>query len=189
MTKRRRRSKKWVYWFLVLILIITAGVVGYFVWDGYFREKEKPVSENSSSISQKEEVKPTEPENKEEPEKEKTEEPVEEAPEKIEQYDGGNPNLNSGITGVITYAGVAGENLIIRLNIDQYLASGKCELSLMRDGAMIYSDSAGIIDSAATSTCEGFNVPVAKLGTGKLGIRILVTSGEKTGIIEGEVDL
>ena len=108
---------------------------------------------------------------------------------KTEQFDGNDPNLNNGLTGVITYVGVSGGNLIIRVNIDQYLASGNCRLELLRDDNVIYGEVVEIIDSAATATCSGFNVATSGIGNGKTNINILLTSEGKTGIIKGEVNL
>ena len=133
------------------------------------------------------EKKDTKPETKKEEEK-KEETPVEEK-EKVQQYDGNDPNTANDITGVITYAGVSGDNLMIRVNIDQYLNGGKCTLSLRQGGGNVYGAEANVVDSAATSTCEGFNIPVASLPKGNINIIIYISSGDKVGEIAGEVTL
>ncbi len=186
--RRRRRSRRWAYWLVVLVLVAVAAGVGYKVWEEYFQKSDTGqavvdgTKDEEPAEKPVEPVEPVSPDGNEEPEEE-------EIPETKPQYDGANPNTGGDITGVITYAGVSDAMLMIRVNIDQYLAGGNCELTLARDGAALYSESARVADSAATSTCEGFNVPVAKVGSGKIGIRILVTSGERSGIIEGEADL
>ena len=178
--RRRRRSKRWLGKVLFLVLIIVAGVVCYLVWDNYFRDKtpEKP-GDNSKETTKVEEVKKSEPEQETEV--------VEK--EKVKQYEGEDPNVADDLTGVVTYAGVNGNELMIRVNIDQYLAGGSCKLTLLQDGAAVYSDTAEIIDSASTATCAGFNVPVANLSSGETGIRIELDASGKRGVIAGEVEL
>lgn len=161
---------------LMLVLFVAAAVVCYLVWNNYFRNKkeDKPTEEQSLV---------------EEHEEEKVEGKGEETIEKkkVVQYEGEDPNIQEELTGVVTYAGVNGDNLMIRVNIDQYLESGNCELSLVRNG-VAYSDTANIVGSAATATCEGFNVPVSGLG-GDYEIVIKINSGDKTGTINGKVEI
>ena len=186
MAKRRRRSKKWVSWVIIALLLIAAVVVCYFVWDAYFRDKKK---DEPTTTPQSQVVTPDIPNTPEEEKKEEQPTTDEEEKDKKPQYDGEDPNKASGITGVMTYAGVNGSNLMIRVNIDQYLNGGTCSLGLRKDGGNVYSAEAPVIDSASTSTCEGFNVPVSGLPQGKLNIVIYITSGDKTGEITGEVTL
>lgn len=183
MTKRRRRNKKWVSRLFILVLLIAAGAVCYFVWDSYFRDKTLEPEQPVVVETKKTEIK----EQKKEEKKEETEPVVEK--EKVPQYDGEDPNESGQITGVITYAGMSGNNLMIRMNIDQYLNGGTCKLALSKDGAVYYTASAPVIDSAASSTCEGFNVPAGQVADGKTDIVIFVSSSDKSGEIMGEVSL
>lgn len=180
MARRRKRSKKWISRLFFLLLLVAAVVVCYFVWEAYFKEK-KEVPKGKDDQTQI--VKPTE---KEEDKKEK-EEPIQK--EEVPQYDGEDPNEQGGLTGVITYLGVSGSDLVVRVNIDQYLTSGSCEINVIKGGEVLYTSLASVIDSASTSTCEGFNVPVEKLSSGKIQVNINVSSGEKTGIISGETEI
>ena len=52
---RRRRSKKWISWLLILILAIAAAVMIYLVWDNYFRDKkdEENTVEQQSLVEDK----------------------------------------------------------------------------------------------------------------------------------------
>ena len=176
MAQKQKKNKKWLFWVIIMLLFVVAAVVCYFVWDGYFKKKEevKPVEEQSLV------------ENKKESEAEKAPEVVEKEKETVVQYEGEDPNEREDLTGVVTYAGVNGNNLIIRVNIDQYLNSGSCELNLVQD-SVAYSDTANIVSSATTATCEGFNVPVSRLSGGEYGIVIKISSGDKSGTINGEV--
>lgn len=182
MANRRRRSKKWISWLIILILLIAAAVVCVLVWNSYFKPKDEPKPEEQSSVEEKKEEQKTE-ENKKQTESQPEEK------KKVEQYDGEDPNKKAEITGVITYAGVSGDNLMIRVNIDQYLNSGTCSLTLRQGGGNAYSATASVIDAASTSTCEGFNVPVSGFPAGTYNIIIYINSGDKTGEISGEVTL
>ena len=90
---------------------------------------------------------------------------------------------------MVTYAGVVDDKLMIRVNIDQFLADGSCELKLVRNNSTIYNSTANIFADVSTSTCEGFDVPVSGLGSGNTNIEIQLKSGDKSGIIRGEVNI
>ena len=177
--RRRRKNRRWFGKVLFLVLIIVAGVVCYFVWDGYFRDKDAPRKTEKAPEEVVEVVEKKEAEQKTEV--------IEK--EEIKQYEGEDPNEANDLTGVVTYAGVIGGELVIRVNIDQYLASGNCGLSLLQDGAVVYSDIVEIIDSASTATCAGFNVPMNSLSDGEIGIRIELDANGKKGMIAGEVGI
>lgn len=183
MAQKRKRNKRWIFWIVMAILFVVAVVVCYFVWDTYFRDKkdeEKPVEEYSLVEEKKDNNDKNIEEEIIEKEKEK---------EQVVAYEGEDPNIREELTGVVTYTGVNSDTLMIRVNIDQYLAGGSCELSLMQNGVVVYSDTAGIITAATTATCEGFNVPVSGLGVGNYQILIRLSSDGKTGTINGEVSI
>ncbi|MBQ3445501.1 hypothetical protein IJG29_02125 [Candidatus Saccharibacteria bacterium] len=186
MDKHRKRSKKWVWGVVFAVLVAVAAVIVYLVWDGYFKEKQ-PENKGEDKSSSTVEVVEKEPQVDEE-----TEKVSKEAAQKAEivySDEAENEAKYDEITGVITYAGVAGDNLMIRVNIDQYVTGGQCELALRAEGGSVYSDAAPIIDAAATATCEGFNVPLAGLPSGELNIVIYLAAGDKTGEIRGSVNL
>lgn len=184
MAQRRKRSKKWIYWVVILVLAVAAGVVAYLVWDNYFRGK-------SDSDDKQETVAVEEKKNEEKKEEavDNNDSEREAEKEKVTAYEGNNPNKTESLTGAVTYAGVSpdGKELVIRVNIDQYLGGGSCELNLVQ-GGVVYKDTANIISSASTATCEGFNIPAGGL-SGDYEIVIYVSSGEKTGTIKGNVKI
>ncbi len=184
--RRRRKSKKWIYWLLFFVLLIVAGVVCYFVWNEYFNDTEKG-GVKEDAVVEEVDVEGDDKEESEVVEEEKEEEIIEK--EKVIQYEGDDPNEAEELTGVVTYAGVSGSNLIIRVNIDQFLNGGNCELNLLRNGQVIYGDTASVIGSAATATCEGFNVPVAEVGNGGVEIVIKISSEGRGGTIRGEANI
>ncbi|MBR3176100.1 PLDc_N domain-containing protein [Candidatus Saccharibacteria bacterium] len=190
MARRRRRSKKWVSWLIILILLVAAGVVVYLVWDNYFNDRNDDGVEGRLSdverVVRKEDKKEK---NDEKVEEEKNDDGENVDNKKVVQYEGEDPNKAEELSGVVTYAGVLGNDLMIRVNIDQYLSGGSCGLSLIRDDVVQYSNVVNVVDSAATATCEGFNVPIAEIGSGSYQIIIKITSGEKVGVIRGEVNV
>lgn len=189
MAKRRRRQRKVVTMIGFLFLLLLAGLVCYLVWDSYFKDKNNEGSGNEEPKADQliEDKTKKEEESKEQP-KEEIEDEVEVEDEKEQpSYDGENPNQGGSLTGVVTRAESIGEQLVIRVNIDQYLGEGECRLNLKSGDEVVYSDMANIVGSAATATCEGFDVPVADIGGGSFAIEIVVNSGDKTGVISGEV--
>lgn len=106
----------------------------------------------------------------------------------IIQNEGDDPNTLDILTGTITAARVSGEQFIIRVNLDQYLSSGACSLT-MTNGKKTYSATANILSSVSTSTCEGFDVPMDKISSGTWSISIDLVSDEKVGNISQEVSL
>ena len=157
-------------------MLIGAGIVCYLVWENYFRESAPVIEEETSiDIDREEDIEKNEPMEKK---------------EEVIQYDGENPNETNELSGVVTYAGVTGNKLMIRVNIDQFLSGGSCKLRLVFEGDVeLYSDEVNIIDSASTATCAGFDVPISGLRSGKYNIYINLSSGGKVGTISGEVSL
>ena len=182
---KRKNHRKWLWRGIGLILVALLVVAGFLIWQNNFNSNgEETVGLDDNNVEVvKQNKNGSEIKENENQTKEETEE------KKVVQYEGEDPNNNSELSGVITYAGVNEGVLMIRVNIDQYLNSGSCELVLDKNGTSVYKYTANITDSASTSTCEGFDVPVDKLGRGKIGIKINLKSGNKKGVINGEVDV
>lgn len=104
------------------------------------------------------------------------------------QYEGEDPNDLETITGTITTARVSGSVVLIRVNIDQYLASGACTINLTSNDD-VYTETVKINVAAATSTCEGFSIPLSSLKSGTWNIDIAVSSDDKQGKISGKIQI
>ena len=104
------------------------------------------------------------------------------------QNEGTNPNLSETITGIVSYASTTSDKAIIRINIDQFITAGTCNI-LMTNGDLSYSDIANVMADASTSTCAGFDIPLSKLSSGTWNITVNISSGDKTGIISGKIDI
>ncbi len=168
------------------MLFVAAAVIVYLVWNSYFAEKgdDGELRDGGGSA----EAVTDGGTDKIDGEIDKASEVVEKP--KVEQYDGEDPNMSESLSGAITYAGVVDENLMIRMNIDQYLEEGRCELSLVKDSATIYNSVANVISNVTTATCEGFDIPMGELeGSGLIEIKINITAGNKTGVVWGEVGI
>lgn len=186
-TRRRRRSKKWISWIVILVLLIAAVVVCYLVWDNYFRNKEVDSGDvESVEIEEQDAVEDT-VDDQVENEAGLSSSAVEK--KKVEQYDGADPNEANDLSGVITYAGANGGKLMIRLNIDQYLTDGKCELTLTRGGATIYNSIASVVGNVTSATCDGFDIPVSELGGGNVTINVNISADGRKGVIRGEASI
>lgn len=177
--KRSKKNKKISYLVLILVLFVVAGVVVFLVWKNYFSDDKNNHQDNEDNGTTIEKV-ITDGKGEADVEPIKEKEPV-------VPYEGDSPNEASDLTGVVTYASVVGDKLVIRVSIDQYLDSGSCELKLIQDGVK-YSASANI-SSVTTATCEGFDVPLSEIGNGNYQILINLKSGGKTGVISEEVDI
>ena len=184
MAKRRRNNKKWIIGGLILSILIIVGVSLLVVWNNKRQDDNK--KEDEMEVIEAEKNEDTKKRNSE-TEEEYSERMADQ--KKIKQYEGEDPNKAEELTGVVTYAGVNGDPLIIGTNIDQFLGEGTCTLSLMRDGGVLYSAESNIMAEVSTSTCDGFNVPVSGLGKGMIDIIIKLSAGGKTGTIRGEVNI
>lgn len=178
----RRNNRKWLWWGMVILVLalIVVGVV--VIIKNNTKDSDAPRNGQSQSGTR-----PTE--EKEEKKSEESKEEPAAKKEEVKQYDGDDPNKAEDLTGVISYAGVSGSNLLVRVNIDQYVSTGNCKLTLTRDNTAIYNTVVAIESSVSTSTCDGFSIPVAELGSGKLTIEVVLESGGKYGKIVGETTI
>lgn len=184
--KRKNKSKKWIFWILLAVVFVVAGVVAYFVGRTFFKDQ-AGILEPENQTEQIEESSMVEIEDGQD----NTDDEDADMPEsKVKQFEGGDPNKLPELTGVINRINVNENGVLeIRADIAQYLSNGTCELIMQQDGATIYNNSAVIVPLATTSTCDGFDVPVSQLGAGNYQIIINMSAGEKTGTLTGEVAL
>lgn len=182
-SKDSRRTRRHPLRTVIILLVLAfAGVIfAKLLFDS------SPAKNSTDSSTDNSTAFSTEPvENRPTPNLTKSEEYPKE--KEIEKYEGENPNTLLSLTGSITTARVSGENLIIRVSIDQYLSSGTCSLSLKSENNS-FETTVPIFNDASTSTCEGFDIPKSSLMPGIYSIDINLTSGEKSGTISGEVSL
>lgn len=123
------------------------------------------------------------------------EEQPSEPEDKVDQYEGEDPNSLNELTGRVAYKGVNREpnyqTLTISASIDQYLQSnGTCALSLKNsNGTEVYSASLPAQPDVTTSACGPFEISIADLSPGAYQIEIAITGDGKTGLITDAVQL
>lgn len=103
---------------------------------------------------------------------------------------------NGEIKGMIDYRSLVGETLQIRTTIDGVLDNGICALTIVGPNKQEYKSTVKAIKNTdATSTCNGFDVDMArlekeeKLRAGKWTITINLTDGDRTGQMTSEMTL
>ena len=184
MRRKKQKTGKIIFTILLLAAVATVAAVIYVYC---FKDKEAPKDPEPSTVIVDGKGGATDPEPT--PEKDPEQDGNTTGKEPIQKYEGKDPNTYNTLTGAITYAGATSSNIIIRVNIDQYLGEGTCSLYLEKDGSTAYSTTANLIADVSTSTCEGFNIPRAGFASGNYNIIINLASGDKTGRIEGMVSL
>lgn len=103
---------------------------------------------------------------------------------------------NGEIKGTIDYRSLVGETLQIRTTIDGVLDNGICALTIVGPNKQEYKSTVKAIKNTdTTSTCNGFDVDMArlekeeKLRAGKWTITINLTDGDRTGQMTSEMTL
>ena len=180
MRRKKRKNGKIIFGILIIAAL---GVSAFVAYEYFLKPKEADKPAEPSQI-----VTPTPVETPNDQGRgENPEQPLEKEP--VVQYDGDNPNTNASLTGVVTYAGATANNIIIRVNIDQYIDGGTCKLNLSQNGTVVYTAISNLIADVTTATCDGFNLSRSVVGSGNFGISIELNSGNKSGIIGGELNL
>ncbi len=189
-TYRRQRFNFFKFFFWIVLLLLAGAVIygGYkFLFDKSYDLPDVPTPSAveyrptaDTQMSTQDTAKGDKPTETEEAEESDGKTPV--------QYDGDNANTSESLTGVITYAAMSGDKLIVRTNIDQYLGSGTCTLTVSDDSHSL-TRTAAIIPEASTSTCEGFDIPSSELAdfSGQLILTITLESANRTGSLTAEV--
>ena len=103
---------------------------------------------------------------------------------------------NGEIKGTIDYRSLIGETLQIRTTIDGVLDNGICALTIVGPNKQEYKSTVKAIKNTdTTSTCNGFDVDMARLEkeeelrAGKWTITINLTDGERIGQMTSEMTL
>lgn len=104
--------------------------------------------------------------------------------------------FNGEIKGTIDYRSLVGETLQIRTTIDGVLDNGICALTIVGPNKQEYKSTVKAIKNTdTTSTCNGFDVDMARLEkeeelrAGKWTITINLTDGDRTGQMTSEMTL
>lgn len=190
--KKARKNKVIVWSLFFFVLIVLAGVIVYQILkDNQSRMKSPSLAESTQNIENKIENTNT-PEAKTINNEDGTTEDAAagRTPKTPEKYEGQDVNQLEKLTGTITYSAKSANFYRIRVNIDQFLKlPGACKLTVLSADRVVYTDSVNVVSNPSSGTCEGFDIPLAKLASGDYNIKIEITANQKTGVIEGRVNI
>lgn len=179
MRRKKQKTRKII---ISLAIILFLAAISFCIYKFFFENKKEEVQPQNQTQT----ITPV----AEEKDPKKTENNLPETTKKqIQKYEGENPNENEKLTGVITYAGVTADSVIVRVNIDQYTDGGLCILKLIKKNVTEYEQVSSLIADVSTSTCVGFNIAREDLTGGNYIIRIELSSDGKTGSISGELNI
>ena len=172
----KQKKKRFILVVLIFIIVVAGGLLAYFAINN------NDLSDGDNKNPSTEQNKDTEIGNDIGDEKNNDNE------KPVNDPQNGTSDSSPKINGVITSANVSGNTLAIRTQIDELLSDGTCLLTLS-NGANLVTKTSDIINSATTSSCYGFDIPTSELTKGLWQINITIKSGDRTGIIKGEVRL
>lgn len=92
------------------------------------------------------------------------------------------------IASYITAKNQTDSQVQIRININGLITDGTCSLTLQKDDSIV-TDKVGTAVFANSSTCEGFNVPLQNLSSGRWNIRVDIESSSFKSIINDTLDV
>ncbi len=190
--KKARKNKIIVWSLFFFVLIVLAGVIVYqILTDNQSRMKSPSLAESTQNIENK--IENTNiPEAKTINNEDGTTEDAAagRTPKTPEKYEGQDVNQLEKLTGTITYSAKSANFYRIRVNINQFLKlPGTCKLTVLSAGKVVYTDSVSVVSNPSSGTCEGFDIPLAKLASGDYDIKIEITANQKTGVIEGRATI
>lgn len=183
---RRRSSLMRRPWILIvaLIFLAIAITISYFV---FF----KPGTDGTAETVDNSDISSGSVPSETSPQGENAAEDSKFPPSKVTQFEGVEGNGESkDLDAYITSTYVDGDILRIRTVIDQLDNSGgTCDITMTSTNGALYKENTSIINSASTSSCYGYDIPVSALGSGKWSIDILVKTNGESKHINGEVEL
>ena len=193
---RRHRKHNWGLIIFFAILIIAAAIILYNLFQPVkFQDAPPEISQSDDTTSETIKPENVKGETKDASGKDKDSEAPEQKTTASDgtpiRNEGADPNSSASLTGAITYADAPNGALMIRTNIDQYLTSGTCDLTLTSNSisGVSYTMQVPIIPSVSSSSCDGFDYEAGEVRAGNYSIKIEVKSGGKSGILTGEVNL
>lgn len=183
----KKSSKKNLAIIIVAVVVLIIGGLATYAFIAKIGPFAEQTQNNNTSTPSSNDGIPTEEEKNPTNSPDKTP-PQYEEPAKNEEQP--KNNEQSDLAGIINYKAVSRGSLSIRVTIDERLESGTCTLTLTHatSGKKV-TKSAAVVTNPSSSTCEGFDVPVSELGSGKWNITVAVKSNNLTGKIEDTVTI
>ena len=192
-TRKNKKTNTTVIGF-VLLLALAVGVTVLVL--SFITPKKKSDGKDEPNITTNvESTKPVE--------KQPAEEQPEEPKEETKEDDGESENqqtpaqyekvkdetASDAISATVTHSSIDNRKFVLRLTINELVkGSGNC-LLYMVSGNKKYNDKVEIVSDPTSSTCAGFDVDIAKLSSGTWNYTVTITSGKRTGKVEGKITI
>lgn len=100
-------------------------------------------------------------------------------PDKGVQHD--TPSTGDTLNVWTTISSVSGGTLLIRVQIDQNISGGTCELTISS-----YKKSVPVVAQPQSASCDGFDVPTSAYSGDEFSV--VVKSGDKSGSTKGKIN-
>ena len=173
--KRKKNTKKLYIIIAIVSLLIICALAGYFVLS--LSNKDNSVVDNPENTSSETDSRSAQSnvDNDNQDVRESDKEPL--------QNDSASVDQNS-LTGYITFKNITDGNLQIRVQIEQYLTSGTCTITIGD-----YVEQVNISANPSSSTCQGWDIPVAGIGSGYQSITIDITSDNNSLILSDGITI
>lgn len=177
----KKTSRAWLI--IIALILVLFGV--FLIWN-YFIRPDKPQSPPTNPENNQ----PIKPSSNKEVDHDKEEQNTPSANNDGKtptQNEGDNPNTSENFTGFITNKNInsTSQQLTIRVTIDQLVQpAGTCTLRLTSaESGSVVTKTAPTIDNPSYSSCQGFDIPLSELSSGKWRIDINVRNATKSGNI------
>ena len=204
---RNKRNYKKVVIAVVVIAIIAALVTGVWIITHRNENSNTPKSSDSTVPSESQDNKQTDDSDddkgssgEDDSDKEQSDETVVSDDDPTNggktppRYEGGSVQNSETLTGAINGMSVVGDNLSIRVTINQYIndENGRCDLTLTSPNGATYEYWSDLILNPQTTSCYGWDIPLSDFGgsvSGHWTAQVVVTGDNRTGTFTREVDL
>ena len=122
-------------------------------------------------------------------EKEKTEEETDTNPEKTPKQNEATPKKAANkIDADIAINDVSDGTYTLQISIYDLINTGSCKLHMeSANGDMIDRTAKIVTIGPDSSSCDGFEIPTSDINPGKYNFTVIMTSGNKTGSVKGEI--
>lgn len=202
--KNKKQTNKISVYVVIIITLVLAGCAGVFAYKNLTNSNNSATNEPSTTEEKKDNKKDTSEEESTDPADESGEEKTEptDTPDDDPtnggktppRYEGGNIQDSKTLTGTINGISVAGNNLSIRVTVNQYISDpdGRCELTLTSPTGAIYNYWSDLIQNPQTTSCYGWDIPLSDFGgsiSGHWVAEVKVSGDNRTGTFTEEVDL
>lgn len=202
--KNKKQTNKIGVYVVIIVALVLAGCAGVFAYKNLTNSNDSTTNEPSTTEEKKDNEKDTS--------EEESTDPVDESGEKETEptdtpdddptnggktpprYEGGNIQDSKTLTGTINGISVAGNNLSIRVTINQYISDpdGRCELTLTSPNGATYDYWSGLVQNPQSTSCYGWDIPLSDFGgsvSGHWTAKVVVNGDGRTGTFTQETDL